>query len=236
MHEFVTRPLYLQVHDALEERIAAGEWKTNTAVPNETDLAQHFGVSPGTMRKALDMLESKGIVSRRQGRGTFVNDPESGELVGRYSNFHGSAGDRVIGDMAILEIWEGPASDKDRERLQLPRDAHVCRSDRVRSHMATPFLFETATVPLALFPGIGEGRIMPSLILTARAYGIALGSALETVTAGEASPSASKALQIAEGTPVLVLDRIIMTRDGRPAEWRVGVCITTGISYRVQST
>lgn len=120
--------------------------------------------------------------------------------------------------------------------MQLPRDSQVCRSDRVRSHMATPFLFETATVPLALFPGISEGHILSSLILTARAYGITLGSALETVTPGEASASASKALQIAEGAPVLLLDRIIMTRDGRPAEWRVGVCNTAGVSYRVQST
>lgn len=87
MNKFVTRPLYLQVHDALEERIAAGEWKTDTAVPNENDLARHFGVSPGTMRKALDMLESKGIVSRRQGRGTFVTDPASGNLVAVTATF-----------------------------------------------------------------------------------------------------------------------------------------------------
>ena len=46
---FSTRPLYLQVRDALGERIAGGEWKPSTAIPNEGDLARQFGVSPGTI-------------------------------------------------------------------------------------------------------------------------------------------------------------------------------------------
>jgi len=66
---FSTRPLYLQVRDALGERIAGGEWKPSTAIPNEGDLARQFGVSPGTMRKALDLLEAERLLTRRQGRG-----------------------------------------------------------------------------------------------------------------------------------------------------------------------
>ena len=53
---FLTRPLYLQVRDALAARIAGGEWKPNSAIPNEGDLAREFGVSSGTMRKALDLM------------------------------------------------------------------------------------------------------------------------------------------------------------------------------------
>ena len=65
---FSNRPLYLQLSDALAERIAKGEWKPHAAIPNEGDLAREFGVSPGTMRKALDLLEGQRLVSRRQGR------------------------------------------------------------------------------------------------------------------------------------------------------------------------
>jgi GntR family transcriptional regulator len=65
---FSTRPLYLQLRDALAERVAAGEWKPGTAIPNESDLAREFGVSAGTMRKALDLLEDEHLVTRRQGR------------------------------------------------------------------------------------------------------------------------------------------------------------------------
>ena len=65
---FSTRPLYLQLRDALAERIAHGEWKPGTAIPNESDLAREFGVSSGTMRKALDMMEAEHLLTRRQGR------------------------------------------------------------------------------------------------------------------------------------------------------------------------
>ena len=51
---FLNRPLYLQLRDALAERIAGGDWKPGNAIPNESDLAREFGVSTGTMRKALD--------------------------------------------------------------------------------------------------------------------------------------------------------------------------------------
>ena len=70
-----TRPIYLQLRDALAERIASGEWKPGSAIPNEGDLAREFGVSAGTMRKALSLLEDEHLITRRQGRGTYVNDP-----------------------------------------------------------------------------------------------------------------------------------------------------------------
>src|SRR4051812_41587123 len=53
-NHFSTRPLYLQLRDALAERVAGGEWRPGAAIPNEGDLAREFGVSAGTMRKALD--------------------------------------------------------------------------------------------------------------------------------------------------------------------------------------
>ena len=52
----------------------SGEWKPGSAIPNESDLAREFGVSAGTMRKALDLMEGEHLLTRRQGRGTFVND------------------------------------------------------------------------------------------------------------------------------------------------------------------
>ena len=90
--KFSTRPLYLQVRDALATRIAGGEWKPNAAIPNESDLAREFGVSSGTMRKALDLMEGERLLTRRQGRGTFVNDQSSEELAERFSNIHATGG------------------------------------------------------------------------------------------------------------------------------------------------
>lgn len=72
--QFYTNPLYEQLQAAVTERINSGEWKPEQPLPNESDLAREFGVSSGTMRKALDALEAEGFLDRRQGRGTFVKD------------------------------------------------------------------------------------------------------------------------------------------------------------------
>src|SRR5262245_10005748 len=57
-------PIYLQVRDALVERIASGEWKPRSAIPNEGHLAREFGVSSATIRKALELMEAKGLITR----------------------------------------------------------------------------------------------------------------------------------------------------------------------------
>ena len=61
-----SRSLYLQVRDALAERIAKGAWRPGALIPNEGELAREFGVSPGTMRKAL--ISSRGSAWSRGGR------------------------------------------------------------------------------------------------------------------------------------------------------------------------
>src|SRR3972149_6571308 len=94
-----TKPPYLQLRDARAERISAGAWKPGAVIPNESDLAREFGVSAGTMRKALDMMEAERLLTRRQGRGTFVNDQSSDELAARFSNLRAPDGSRVCGEI-----------------------------------------------------------------------------------------------------------------------------------------
>ena len=67
-------PMYVQVKADVGARIAKGEWPAGTRLPNEAELAKLYGVSSGTMRKALDGLEAERVLIRRQGHGTFIND------------------------------------------------------------------------------------------------------------------------------------------------------------------
>ncbi|HWL52764.1 MAG TPA: GntR family transcriptional regulator [Chthoniobacteraceae bacterium] len=69
--QITNRPLYRQVADAMEEElILPGELKQ--ALPVETELAARYRVSVTTIRKAVDLLEEKGQVRRRQGSGTYI--------------------------------------------------------------------------------------------------------------------------------------------------------------------
>lgn len=67
-------PLYRQLEQALRERIHTGHYQAGSMLPNETLLGQEFGVSLITVRQALKLLEDEGLISRQQGRGTFINE------------------------------------------------------------------------------------------------------------------------------------------------------------------
>ena len=66
------QPLYLQIKALLERGLDAREWSPGAAIPSENVLAARFGVSQGTVRKAIAALAADNLVVRRQGKGTFV--------------------------------------------------------------------------------------------------------------------------------------------------------------------
>lgn len=66
-------PVYYQIASALRQRIAEGEWRKGNQLPPEPELAKAFGVSRMTIRQALVELEGDGVIVRRRGAGTFVN-------------------------------------------------------------------------------------------------------------------------------------------------------------------
>jgi GntR family transcriptional regulator len=222
---FSNRPLYLQLRDALAERIAGGQWKPGSAIPNENDLAREFSVSAGTMRKALDLMETERLLTRRQGRGTFVNDHASDELSARFSNLRASDGSRVHGEVKSAQIIEGTANELECERLRLRPGDGVYRIHRILHHEGQIYLVEEASLPAALFPRLAQKRgVSDRIIILAQEYGLLLGKAAERVCLGQASPSLAQTLGIAAGAPIMVLDRVVMALDGRPIEWRMGYC------------
>ena len=220
---FSTRPLYLQVRDALAGRIAMGEWKPNAAIPNEGDLAREFGVSSGTMRKALDLMEGERLLTRRQGRGTFVNDQTSDELSVRFSNIRAADGERVIGEVKVLSISKEPANPAECGRLQLRADDLAWRIQRIRFDKGAPFMVEEVVLPVAPFPDLDEQKeLQQRVVMLAQHYGILLGKGEERVAIGAASPDVAQTLNLESGAPILILDRLVRNLDGRPVEWRLG--------------
>jgi DNA-binding transcriptional regulator YhcF (GntR family) len=66
------RPLYRQIKQLIVQDMQAGVWKPGEMIPSEFELADRFGVSQGTVRKAIDDLAAENLLTRRQGKGTFV--------------------------------------------------------------------------------------------------------------------------------------------------------------------
>jgi GntR family transcriptional regulator len=222
---FSTRPLYLQVKDTLVQRIVAGTWKPGAAIPNEIELSRELGISVGTVRKALDEMEGERLISRRQGRGTFVIDQTSEECAIRFSNIRDADGIRIGGETQSCEILSATASDGEARALRLREGEAVYRLHRLRVHDGVPFMCEDSTVPQSRFPGLAqETDISPSIVVLAHHHGVLLSRAEEKIGVAKASGDVAEALKVAHGTPLLTLDSIVYAIDGRPIEWRRAQC------------
>lgn len=226
------KALYLQVRDMLAERIASREWKPGFVVPNEGELARELGVSAGTVRKALDLMEEGCLVTRRQGKGTFVTDQASATATARFNKLRGPNGERVSEAARPVDIVEDAAGEPECGRLGLRAGAGVFRLHRLRRVGAQDVLFEEVTLPAALFPGLcGKGAVCDDISLLAQEYGLLLGSAEERIAIEGAPTAVADRLGVASETPVMMLDRVIFMLDGRPVEWRRAYCQLAGGYY-----
>jgi GntR family transcriptional regulator len=67
----------VRVADDIATRIASGELKPGSRLRAERELAEHYGVAYGTVRRAMEVLRERGLITTIHGRGTFVSAPES---------------------------------------------------------------------------------------------------------------------------------------------------------------
>ena len=74
-------PLYRQLRKLIENEIAAGRWKPNERIPSEAELSRMFSVSRITVRAALTELADEGMLVKIQGKGTFVTNAKSKQLL-----------------------------------------------------------------------------------------------------------------------------------------------------------
>lgn len=184
------------------------------------------------MRRALEQMEGERLIYRRQGRGTFVADHTSEELAIRYTNIRTSNGVRVAGQVGQTAITHGQADEFEQKRLRLRGMIHVTRIHRIRQHEDRAFMVEDVVLPEALFPGLAGQREIPHRItLLAQQFGHLLGRAEEKVRVTVADERTAEELSVLAGAPLLELDRVVYTLDGRPVEWRLAKCHFVGTVY-----
>jgi DNA-binding GntR family transcriptional regulator len=82
--------MYSQIANYLESKIISGELKLDDKIPTEAEIMEMFQVSRVTARLAIDSLNEKGLVVRKQGKGTFVADSVLQQDLGNLEGFYDS--------------------------------------------------------------------------------------------------------------------------------------------------
>ena len=215
-------PLYAQVRTLMVAAIVEGRWQPGDALPSENQLAAEYGVSQGTLRKALDALAADNLVVRHQGRGTFVAAHTPQRELFHFFHIAGDDGSRQLPATSRLVTCErrrGTAGECG--RLALPAGARVVHLQRVRDLDGRPVILENIVVPARLFPGLGDGDIPNELYqLYEEGFGVTIHRAVEQLRAVAAGSTEARHLGVAVKSPLLEVDRLAETLDGTPVEWR----------------
>ena len=230
------QPLYAQVKTLMMQRLIAGQWRPGEMLPSEFQLADEFGVSQGTVRKALDELTAENVVVRRQGRGTFVAEHDDHRALFHFFHLVGPDGERRLPESRLISVRKGLAGRLEAGRLDIGRGVPVIRIRRVRSLDGCPAIAETIAVPQKLFPDLADIREVPNTLYDfyEQRYGITIARAVERLAAVAADERDAKLLEVTRGAPLLEIDRTALALDGAPVEWRVSRCVTSNHHYRVE--
>ena len=229
------QPLYQQIKTLLIGRLARQEWTPGTALPSEIALAGEYNVSQGTVRKALTAMEEERLVERRQGRGTFAARHSLQRSLFQFFHLRSDSGERQLPDSRVIHCGCAKASQTESGALGVARGAAVTRIQRVRELNGAPVIYESLSVPTALFPGLEhrDAGDVPNTLYEfyESEYGVMIVHASERLRATAASATQARRLGIEPGTPLLAVERLALNIAQKPVEWRTSYCHTAHHYY-----
>jgi GntR family transcriptional regulator len=230
---FGFRPLYLQVKESLVRRLIEGSWQPGQVIPSEMELAREIGVSQGTIRKALDAMTAENLLIRRQGRGTYVAEPEESRILFQFFHLVPDSGERSFPESRILRWSRVRAGRQEAEDLTVADGADVWRIERVRTLGKEPLLIETISLSAARFPGFDALEEIPNNVyrLYSQRWGITIAGAREKLKASSANARDAKHLDCRPGTPLLEIARTAFDLEHNVVELRISRCLTKKAHY-----
>lgn len=209
-----------------------GGLKPHDKMPTERELAEQFGVTRLTVRRALDQLDHEGRVYRTQGAGTFVSEPRIAKSV-ELTSFSDDMRARGLkpGSLAT-QIAEAAAGAKIGAQLSIsPRD-RVTHIHRVRTADNEPMCIEHTYIPVSLAPGLAELVVEGSLYdLLADRFHLRVAKAEQSIHATVLDPELARALDVAEFSPAFRVTRVAYDSRNRRMEYAESLYRADRYSY-----
>ena len=142
-------PLYVQLMEELETSIRNGVYKPGDKIMTEAEMAREYGVSLITVRKAVGSLMEKGLVVRKQGKGTFVTKSKYSRNMKKLQSFTEMCEQMGVKPGArVLENRLIAADKKVADRLGIEPGSNVVYISRLRLADGEPVQVEKSYFPL----------------------------------------------------------------------------------------
>jgi GntR family transcriptional regulator len=226
---------YKEVKHAMLAALAAHEWKGGETIPSERRLAERFGVSIGTLRKAIDELVAENILVRHQGLGTFVAQHQRDRHFFRFFRIVRDDGVKTYPVVSLVSFKKAKATREIAALLRIEPNARVFTFVNQLSLHGENVMIDHITLPEARFAGLTETalRERPSTLYNfyQDAFGINVVGTDERVRVATADELEAHLLDVKPGTPLLEVRRVAYSYHRAPVEVRISHVNTDHYEY-----
>ncbi|HEX4059823.1 MAG TPA: GntR family transcriptional regulator [Streptosporangiaceae bacterium] len=230
--------LYRKVADDLRAAITNGAYGPGTRLPSESELAERYSVSRGTVRQAFAALRADGVIASRRGaRRVVIGGPRLqsfGELLS-FSRWATAIGEAPSG--RAVGMSRGTAAADEAERLGLADGAPVYRLERVRLLSGRPVMIERTTFPDQV-GALVAGFDLDQESITARLeeLGVVFSDAEHVIDAVPATAEDARLLEVGPGVPLLRERRRTTDQAGTPVEWSEDRYLGSAVAFSVHNS
>ncbi len=212
--------LYQQLADSLRDKIYEGKYAFGDKLPSERSLAEKFGISHLTVRKALAILEEEGMLLRVQGKGTFVRAQKYSidmQHMDGFSSMFGQQGITITNKVLYSGVRE--AGFKYSRIFGIPREEPVFELIRLRQNGEDPVALEYNILPTKRVPHVEEyDYSLYSLWDVYRQTGIQLVEENQKLEIVKVYNPQADLLNVEEGADVLMLSSTALDLSGKVIE------------------
>jgi len=215
-------PRYYQLKEILEKRIQSGEFQAGDKFLTDDELCQEYGLSRGTVRRAVEMLIVAGLLRREQGRGTFINSPQKAPVFFRLASFDEemkARGWKPSTTLISRRLFSANAEVA--KQLQISTGEKTIEIIRLRLADEKPIAYETRCLAYKTCPQLLEEDLENQSIhsLLIDKYNIPLVRACYTVEARVLSQNEAEHLKVEPGSAGFAIERVTYTLDDKPVTW-----------------
>jgi GntR family transcriptional regulator len=234
-------PLYHQLANWIEARIAEGTFQVGGNIPSETQLAEDFQLNRNTVRHALASLSQKGLLERRRGVGTIVIRKALINPVHRLGRITSFIDDFDINGIELddHEISKDvvKASDEVIKKLQLESGADVICIERLRIADRTPFVLERQYYGYGTFKDLLQIKIQGSMYrILVQHFNVDLHHSVQTLRAIMPTEEIAQKLNIGKTIPCMFMESITYDSQDRPVELLYSFYRGDRYLFQVEST
>ena len=232
-------PYYYQLADILRATIQESASGNSTEIlPSENELVQKYQISRATVHQALSALTREGLVHKVKGKGTFIAKPRVRypltQLISTTEEMKRRGREPGV---ELLSAQEMETHSPITESLGIQAGEQVYELCRLRLGNGEPVGIQWAYLPVKICPGLLQLDLTTSLTkMMEEQFGVVYWSAHEFLRARLPTKFEVKKLQIPRSLPVIYMERITFSPEGKPVEFLQSVWRSDEYEYESSLT